>query len=135
MKLIMIDGQEIEVADDDPRAVVPEITPEEALQKQRKAMTVERWSFATASMAAGIITAEEAQAWGPGTSLPASIDQAISAAITDPGELAAAKVRALAAPRINRLNPLIEILRAAFNLTPEEADDLFGAAQQIELTP
>lgn len=99
---------------------------------KRQNMTVERWSFATAAMAAGIITAEEAQAWGPGNSLPAAIDQAISAAVTDPTELAAAKVRALAAPKINRLNPLIEILRGALNLTPEQADDLFAAAAQIE---
>ena len=99
---------------------------------KRRAMTVERWSFATAAMAAGIITAEEAQAWGPGNGLPTAIDQAITAAVTDPTELAAAKVRALAAPRINRLNPLIEILRGALSLTPEQADQLFETAKQIE---
>lgn len=110
-------------------------TAEELAQEEtnrRQAMTVERWSFATAAMAAGILTAEEAQAWGPGTSLPAAVDQAITAAVSDPVQLAGAKVRALSAPRINRLNPLVEILRGAFQLTEEQADDLFAVAKQIE---
>ena len=110
-------------------------TAEELAQEEtnrRQAMTVERWSFATAAMAAGILTAEEAQAWGPGTSLPAAVDAAITAAVSDPVQLAGAKVRALAAPRINRLNPLVEILRGAFQLTEEQADDLFAVAKQIE---
>jgi hypothetical protein len=111
-------------------------TTEELAQEEtnrRQGMTVERWSFATAAMAAGILTAEEAQAWGPGTSLPAAVDAAITAAVSDPVQLAAAKVRALSAPRINRLNPLVEILRGAFQLTEEQADDLFTTAKQIEV--
>ena len=110
-------------------------TAEELAQEEtnrRQGMTVERWSFATAAMAAGILTAEEAQAWGPGTSLPAAVDAAITAAVSDPVQLAGAKVRALAVPRINRLNPLVEILRSAFNLTPEQADDLFIQAKALE---
>lgn len=99
---------------------------------RRQGMTVERWSFATAAMAAGILTAEEAQAWGPGTSLPAAVEAAITAAVSDPVQLAGAKVRALAAPRINRLNPLVEILRGAFELTAEQADDLFTVAKALE---
>ena len=99
---------------------------------RRQGMTVERWSFATAAMAAGILTAEEAQAWGPGTSLPAAVEAAITAGVSDPVQLAGAKVRALAAPRINRLNPLVEILRGAFSLTPEQADELFQLARIVE---
>jgi hypothetical protein len=114
----------------------PGPTSEQIAEQQtarRRAMAVERWSFATAAMNAGHITAEEAQAWGPGNALPAAVDAALSAAIEDPGQLAAAKVRALAGPNINRLNPLIEILRGAFGMTEEQADDLFTAAKQIEV--
>lgn len=110
-------------------------TAEELAAEQtnkRRGMTAERWSFATAAMTAGLLTAEEAQAWGPGTSLPATVDAALSAAVSDPVQLAGAKVRALAAPRINRLNPLVEILRGAFSLTEEQADDLFTTAKALE---
>lgn len=110
-------------------------TPEELASEttaRRDGMVVERWAFANAAMIAGYITADEAQAWGPGTALPATVEAAIAAAVTDPVQFSMAKVRALAAPRVSRSNPLIEILRGAFSLTPEQADDLFVTAQQIE---
>ena len=110
-------------------------TAEELAQEEtnrRQGMTAQRWSFATAVMGEGVITAEEAQAWGPGNALPATVDAALAAAISDPVLLAAARVRALAAPTINRLNPLVEILRDAFGLTPEKADELFQLARIIE---
>lgn len=110
-------------------------TAEEIMQEEsarRQAMTVERWSVASAAMAAGIITAEEAEAWGPGNALPANVQAALSDAISDPKALSMAKVRALAAPRINRLNPLVEALRERLDLTPEQADELFAAAKMLE---
>lgn len=110
-------------------------TPEELeadLKTKRKMLSVERWSFAGAAMAAGIITSDEAQAWGPGNALPASVEAALSDAIADPSALAMAKVRALAAPRINRLNPLVEALRERLDLTPEQTDELFAAAKLLE---
>lgn len=131
----VVNGKRVALSSQEQAEIEAEWTspPSDAeIQQMRQAMTVERWSFATAAMAAGILTAEEAQAWGPGTSLPAAVDQAITAAVSDPVQLAGAKVRALAAPRINRLNPLVEILRGAFSLTPEQADDLFTMAKALE---
>lgn len=118
--------------------VVSDKTPEKIEQDEMDARAalppVERWQFATACMLAGVITPAEAQAWGPGNSLPDQVEAALEAAIPHQGQLAAAKVKALAVARISRANPLIEILRAqtAFNLTPEEADNLFIAAAALE---
>lgn len=102
------------------------------LEAERRGMVVERWAFANAAQLAGIITSAEAEAWGPGVSLPAAVDTALAAVLTDPSELSMAKVRALAAPRIGRTNSIVELLRAALSLTPEQADDVFRTAQQIE---
>lgn len=98
----------------------------------RAAMVVERWQFATACMLAGIITAQEAKDWGPGNLIPTNVEAALGAAITNPSQLAVAKVKALSVRTIRRTNPLIDILRLAFNLTEEQVDNLFIAAAALD---
>lgn len=131
----VVNGERVPLSPEEEAALVEAWSappPHEDILTKRQNMTVERWSFASAAMAAGVINAEEAESWGPGNALPASVEAALSDAISDPKALAMAKVRARAAPRINRLNPLVEALRERLNLTPEQADDLFAVAKALE---
>ena len=88
--------------------------------------------FAIACMQAGIITPQEAEDWAPGNSLPAIVQTGLQAALANPGQRAAAKVKALSVARIRRENDLITILGAALNLTEDQVDNLFVAAAALD---
>ena len=113
------------------RAKTPEEIEGEKTER-RASLAVERWQFAIACMQAGIITPQEAEDWAPGNSLPAIVQTALQAALANPGQRAAAKVKALSVARIRRENDLITILGAALNLTEDQIDSLFVAAAALD---
>lgn len=109
-------------------------TPEEIeaeTQAKRQGMAVPRDDFAAAVMVSGIITPQEAQDWASGNALPEVVKTALIAGITDPTQLAIAKIKALSSANIGRTNPLIDMLAATFKMTPDQVDTLFETAKQI----
>lgn len=113
-------------------------TPEEIeveTQNKRQGITVPRDDFAAAVMVSGIISPQEAQDWASGNALPAAVETALVSGITDPTQLAIAKIKALSSANIGRTNPLIDMLAATFEMTPEEVDTLFETAKQIGKHP
>jgi hypothetical protein len=96
------------------------------LHEKRAAMRITRGQFAIRAASTGLITPTEAEAWAGGTSLPAQVTDAFADSIADDMERLAARVDALTAPHIHRVNPLILLLQAHLGLTDDQADALFS---------
>lgn len=92
---------------------------------------VTRLQFATALMAAGIITPAEAEAWAGGNAIPQLAADAIAASDLTDVEKAAARIRAIGATEIPRSSTLIAMLQAELGLTDAEADALFVQAAAL----
>lgn len=131
VKITRSDGTEVWV---DPVEVFgPEPTPEELAQKARQDMpAVTRMQFAIALAVQGVITAQEAKDFAGGNALPAMATGAIAASGLSDTENMAAEIRALGAPTIHRLNPLVLLIQQAVPMTDEQADALFLAAAAID---
>lgn len=109
--------------------IVTDATAEEVahrLADKRAAMRLARGQFAIRAAGMGLITPEEAEAWAGGTSLPALVTGAFAAHIADDMERLGARVDALTASHIHRVNPLIILLQAQFGLTDDQLDALFS---------
>lgn len=91
----------------------------------RDAMAVTRGRFAVAVAKAAIITEQEAIDWAGGNGLPTLVNAAIGT--LPPGDQLAAKVEALTALNVQRLNPLVLMLQAATGLADAQVDALFDA--------
>ncbi len=100
-------------------------TPEE-LETERSKMATPRGTFALAAFSAGIITDVEAEAWAGGTALPGAVTDAFAAAIPDAAERLEARIQALTAAEVHRVNPLILMLQGTLSLTDEQTDALFS---------
>ena len=96
------------------------------LADKRATMRLMRGEFAIRAAGMGLITPEEAEAWAGGTSLPASVTNAFAAHIADDMERLAARVDALTASHIHRVNPLILLLQAQLGLSDDSIDALFS---------
>jgi hypothetical protein len=131
VKITRSDGTEVFV---DPVEVFgPEPTPEELAQKARQDMpAVTRMQFAIALAVQGGITAQEAKDFAGGNALPAVATDAIAVSGLSDTEKMAAEIRALGAPTIHRLNPLVLLMQQAVPMTDEQADALFLAAAAID---
>lgn len=108
---------------------VTDVTPEERARRladKRATMRLMRGEFAIRAAGMGLITPEEAEAWAGGTSLPASVTNAFAAHIADDMERLAARVDALTASHIHRVNPLILLLQAQLGLSDDSIDALFS---------
>lgn len=131
VKITKSDGTEVWVDPVEVFGTPP--TPEEAAQAARKAMpVVTRMQFAIALAVQGVITAQEAKDFAGGNALPTMATGAIAASGLSDTEKMAAEIRALGAPTIHRLNPLVLLIQAAVQMTDEEADALFTAAAAID---
>ena len=109
--------------------IVRDATPEERahrLADKRATMRLTRGEFAIRAAGMGLISPEEAEAWAGGTSLPALVTGAFAAHIADDMERLGARVDALTASHIHRVNPLIILLQAQFGLTSDQVDALFS---------
>ena len=95
------------------------------LREKRASMRLARSQFAIRAAGMGLITHTEAEAWAGGTSLPALVTDAFAAHIEDDMQRLGARVDALTAAHIHRVNPLIILLQAQFGLTDNQADALF----------
>lgn len=125
------DGTRVEVPADE--VFGPEPTPEELALKARQDMpAVTRMQFAIALAMQGVITAQEAKDFAGGNALPAMATGAIAASGLSDTEKMAAEIRALGAPTIYRLNPLVLLMQQAVPMTDEQVDALFLAAAAID---
>lgn len=125
------DGTRVEVPDVDVWG--PPKTKEEIAAKKRAGMPpVTRMQFAIALAVGGIISAQEAKDFSGGNALPALATRAIAASKLNDIEKMVAEIRALGAPNVSRLNPLVLLLQAAVPMSDEEADILFESAAAIE---
>lgn len=109
--------------------IVTDATTEEVahrLADKRATMKLARGQFAIRAAGMGLITPEEAEAWAGGTSLPALVTGAFAAHIADDMDRLGARVDALTASHIHRVNPLIILLQAQFGLTDDQVDALFS---------
>lgn len=97
----------------------------------REEATAARADFAIALAEAQIITGAEAEAWAGGSALPELAVNAIAASGLSVTAQVAARIRALGASEVRRLNPIVAMLQAAVPLTDQEADSLFHAALSI----
>ncbi len=80
--------------------------------------------FALAALAAGLVTAEEAEAWATAKDLPAAVTAAL--ATLPPAAQVPARIRALASVTVHRAHPLIALIAAHMGLSDAEVDALFG---------
>lgn len=93
--------------------------------------SVSRLQFATALMAAEIITAKEAEDWAGGNAIPAIASAAIDGSKMSAVEKAAARIAARGAVTIPRDSGLVMLLQAAKKMTDAQVDALFTAAAQV----
>lgn len=104
------------------------------LATMRSGMVVTRTQFASACFIAEIITAQECRDWASGKALPANVEAAILAAISDPTEQVIALTKASAEINIRRDNPLIGLLATSphFDMSDVEVDQLFALAEWVD---
>lgn len=95
-----------------------------ALSEKRAAARMSKTDFAEAVFTAGIITESEFIAFAGGE-LPAKVLTAMEAQLSGV-ELAKAKARAKAATSIPRNSPIISLIQLAYELTPNQVDEIFG---------
>lgn len=104
------------------------------LSAWREAEVVSRTQFASACFIAGIIAGQEARDWAGGNALPANVEAAIVAAISDPAEQVVALTKAGAEINVRRNNILIDILAAdaSFDMSDVEVDQIFALAKWVD---
>lgn len=88
-------------------------------------MVVTRAEFAVKAAGAGMVTAQEAENWAGGTSLPNVITTALSG-ITDDTARLQARIQALTADVIHRNSPIIAMAQASIGLSDAQVDALFN---------
>lgn len=112
-------------ADGVPQAVFADPPTEaEILAAERAAMVLSRLQFALQALAAGKMTAGEAEAFvGPRT-IPA-LGEAALALIADPQVRAVARIRFAGAQVIERADPLVPLLQVAADWTDAQVDQFF----------
>lgn len=110
-----------------PQAVFPTPPTEaEILAAERAGMSLTRLQFALQALAAGVMTAVEAEGFvGPRT-IPA-LGEAALALIEDAPLQAIARIRFAGAQTIERNDPFVPLLKAAAEWTDEQVDDFFRA--------
>jgi len=96
------------------------------MESKRESMRLTRSQFAIRAAGMGLITPAEAEAWAGGVALPSLVTDAFAAHIADDMARLAARVDALSAPHIHRVNPLILLLGAQFGLSDDQLDALFA---------
>lgn len=101
-------------------------TDAEILAAWREQTEITDIQFAKASLAAGLMTATEAEEWVANGALPAVATTALNA-ISDVNARAVARIEFRGARIIGRNNPFIPVLQAALSMTDEQVDDLFRA--------
>lgn len=85
-----------------------------------------RADFATAALAAGYLTEDEAVGFATGSALPATAATALAGL---PAQArAGGRIRVLASAAVHRADPLVEVMRQAWGLTDAQADALFPGA-------
>lgn len=90
----------------------------------RATASLSRTDFALVALGAGLVTAEEAEAWATGRELPSAVAEALESlpeAVRVP-----ARIRALASTTVERAHPLIGVIASHLGLTDAQVDALFG---------
>jgi hypothetical protein len=108
------------------KLVTAEAKAAEALAARRADAVMDRLDFAKAVAAAGLISYADASDWAAGNMVPAQV-QAILDAMPEAGR-GPALVDVLAQQHIRRNAALMPALAAAFSLTEQDLDALFGIA-------
>ncbi|MBM1556661.1 hypothetical protein JQV19_08375 [Sulfitobacter mediterraneus] len=99
-------------------------------EARAKLRPLSRAQFAGALALSGTVTAAEARAWGKNGDLPSFVIAAIEGSDMSDNEKLLATIKAESAIEIERLSPIVALLRAAKGLTDDQVDTLFttGAA-------
>jgi hypothetical protein len=101
----------------------------EPAESKRAGMSLTRAQFAMAAFASGIITKQEAFDWSGAGTIPAIAMQAISV-LPEP-EKSLAEIRFAGVQTITRLDPFIDLLKAATGLTDAQVDSLFELGMSL----
>lgn len=98
----------------------------------REAMPpLSRAQFAGALALSGTVTAAEARAWGKNGDLPSFVIAAIEGSGMSDNEKLLATIKAESAIEIERLSPIVALLRGAKGLTEDQVDGLFSVGASI----